>query len=95
MFTELTIHFPQVHTVTESQVRGWNSVDNMLDRRSLCEDVTLIVRPLHWVVVDLFKGLVGVCFPLMWKNGKVVIKVPPPDTEDEVRRERQYRGLEF
>ena len=73
------------------EVRGWNSVDNVLDRHSLHEDVALVVRPQHWVVRDEFKGLVRECFPLMCKNRKVALRVPPPVTEDELLRESLSR----
>ena len=75
VFTELTVYFPPVYTASEDQVSGWNSVDDVLDQRILCEDVTLVVGSLHRVrESDAFKDLIRICFPLMWKNGKVVLK---------------------
>ena len=76
-FTELTIDFPPVYTASENQVRWWNSVDSELDRLSLRGDVTLVVRPFQWVREATFRGLMGRCFPSMWKTGKVVLKIPP------------------
>lgn len=77
-FTELVISIARVtfsfHITSESQVRQWNTVDNVLDRLSLCEDVTLVVRPQFWVIDDKFKELVGSYFPLMWENGRVVLE---------------------
>jgi len=76
VFTELTINIARVsfsfHTAGESQVHGWNSVDNVLDRFSLCEDVTLVVRPQHLVIEDKFKELIEIYFPLMWENWREV-----------------------
>lgn len=84
-FTELTIYIARVShsftTASENQVRGWNSVDNVLDRLSLCEDVTLVVRPRHWTIDDQFKGLIEKYFPLMWENGRVVLGGVPPHLE--------------
>lgn len=75
--------------MTEDQVRGWNSADNVLDRLSLCEDVTLVVRRQHRVAEDKFKKLVEKYFPLMWENGRVVLEGSSPDVEDgSVRRTR-------
>jgi len=55
-------------------VRGWNAVDNVLDRLSLCEDVMLVVRMEHWVVGEEFDELIERYFPLMWENGRVVLE---------------------
>lgn len=75
-FTELVIFITRVtfsfNSARESQVREWNSVDNMLDRLSLCEDVTLVVRVQGWKV-DEFERLVEKYFPLMWENERVVL----------------------
>ena len=96
MFAELVINIARVsfsfHTANESQVRGWNSVDNILDRLSLCEDVTLVVRPQHWVIEDKFKGLVETYFPLMWENGRVVLEGPPPYMDDGPIRRMRVSG---
>ena len=79
MFTELVIFITHVTfsftSAWESQVREWNSVDNVLDRLSLCEDVTLVVRVQGWMVDEL-ERLVEKCFPLMWENGRVVLEAP-------------------
>ena len=76
-FIELTIYIARVsysfHTGSEDQVRGWNLVDDVLDRLSLCEDVALVVKPQNLTVDDQFKGLVETYFPLMWENGRVVL----------------------
>ena len=58
-------------------MRGWNSVDDVLDRLSLYEDVTLVVRPQHCTMQDQFTGLIEKYFPLMWENGRVVVDEPP------------------
>ena len=80
VFIKLTICIARVsfmfHTPNEDRVRGWNSVDNVLDRLSLCEDVTLVIRLQDWVVDDTFKGLVERYFPLMWENGRIVLEGP-------------------
>ena len=81
MFTELIIHFPSVYTATEDQVRWWNSVDSVLDRLSSREVVTLVVRPLEWVREGMFNDLMRECFPLMWESGKVMVKVPPYESD--------------
>src|SRR6267143_116382 len=56
VFAELIICITRVtysfHAANENQVRQWNSVDDVLDRLSLCEDVTLVVRPQSWVIDD-------------------------------------------
>ena len=85
-FTELIINIARTSfafdVANESQVRAWNSVDDVLDRLSLYEDVTLVLRPQHWVIEDKFKGLVEIYFPLMWENGRVVLEGPAPYTDD-------------
>ena len=63
-------------------VRAWNSVDNALDRLSLCEDVTLVVKPEEWVEMDKFGELVEIYFPLMWENERVILEAPPPTMRD-------------
>jgi len=65
----------------EDQVRGWNSVDGVLGRLNLCGDVTLVLRPEHWIGLDRFKALTEQYFPLMWKSGRVVLEERPPATE--------------
>jgi len=80
VFAELTIYFPSVYTVSENRARGWNSVDDVLDRLNSRGAVTLVVRPAWWVVGDKSEDLIGKCFPLMWKNGRVVLEVPSPGT---------------
>ena len=49
----------------------------MLDRLSLCEDVTLVVRPQFRVIDDMFKGLIEKYFPLMWENERVILEGQP------------------
>ena len=93
VFTELTISIARVSfsfsNTSENQVREWNSVDNVLDRLSLCEDVTLVVKPQLWAIDDEFKGLIEKYFPLMWENERVVLEGPPPHVEDgPIRRTR-------
>ena len=92
VFTELTICIARVsfmfHTASEDQVRGWNSVDNVLDRLSLCEDVTLVIRLQHWVIDDKLRGLVERYFPLMWDNGRIVLEGPIGLGGGAVRRMR-------
>ena len=87
-FTELAIYIPRVaysfHIASESQVRGWNSVDDVLDRLNLFEDVTLAVRPQYWTIDDQFRGLIERYFPLMTENGRVVLDGLPPYPEERV-----------
>jgi len=59
-------------------VRGWNLVDNVLDRFSLCDDVTLAVRLENRADEDRFRKAVVKSFPSTWKNGRVVFEVQPP-----------------
>jgi len=97
VFTELVICITRVtfsfHTASESQVREWNSADNVLDRLSLCEDVTLVVRPQFWVIDNKFKELIENYFPLMWENGRVVLEGPPPYMKNgPMKRMRIYHG---
>lgn len=63
-------------------MRGWNSVDNVLGRLNLRKGATLVVRPQRWVAEDKFKELMEKYFPLMWKSGRVVLKIPPPEVKD-------------
>ena len=92
VFTELVISITRVtfsfHTASENQVREWNSVDNILDRLSLCEDVTLVVRPQFWVIDDEFKGLIEKYFPFMWENGRVVFEELPYTKGGPIKRTR-------
>ena len=80
VFAKLIIWIPPRYAASENQVRGWNSVDDVLDRLNPCGDVTLVVRPLQWVVEDKFKDSVAKRFPLMWKSGRVVLEVSRPYT---------------
>ena len=96
LFTKLTISIAPApfmfRDATENESCEWNSVDNALDRFNLCEDVTLVVRSLDWVVADhQFKEAVGNHFPLMWETGRVVFEVLPPDTECMMSRRRCRR----
>ena len=85
VFTELVICITRVthsfKAANEDRVRKWNSVDNVLDRLSLCEDVTLVVRPQFWVIDAKFEELIENYFPLMWENGRVVLEGSPPYLE--------------
>jgi len=54
-------------------------IDNVLDRFSLCDDVTPVVRLENSVLRDRFKELAERYFPLMWENGKVVPEVEMED----------------
>ena len=99
-FTELTISIARVsflfYKASENQVREWNSVDNVLDRLSLCEDVTLVVKPQLRAIDDEFKELIEKYFPLMWENERVVLEGPPPHMVDgPVGRIRAGRGRVF
>jgi len=95
MFTELTIYISlaasSFYCLGGDQVRGWNSVDDVLDRLSLCEDVTLVVRPQNWVVEDKLKESIEKYFPLMWENERVALAIPPRNVEDAPGR-RIQRG---
>lgn len=64
-------------------MREWNSVDNALDRLSLCKSVTLVLRPQFWVMDDKFHELIEKHFPLMWENGRVVLEGRLPYLKDE------------
>jgi len=87
VFTELTIHVPPFYTADEDRVRAWNSVDKVLDRLSQCEGVTLVVKLQYWVEEDaMFQAQFETNFPLMWKNGRATLDIPPPDMEDELLR---------
>jgi len=94
VFTKLTISVAHVpfflHAAAENRVGGWNAVDNVLDRLSLCEDVMLVVRPEGWVERDKFEEAVEKYFPLMWENERVVLEVPPPITMRDVAFRRIY-----
>lgn len=96
VFTELIIHTASgassFHTTTDNQVLGWNSVDDVLDRLSLCEDVTLVVRPENRVIDDKFKALVEAYFPLMWENERVVLEGSPPYEENWADRRVRVSG---
>jgi len=82
VFTKLTLSIALasffLRTTGANYVHGWNSVDNALDRLSLCEDVTLVVKPEEWVDMDKFGELVEIYFPLMWENERVILEAPPP-----------------
>jgi len=85
-FTKLTVCVDRVtlslRATGENYVREWSAVDNVLDRLSLCEDVTLVVRLDEWVEMDKFGKMVEKYFPLMWENGRVNLEVPPPTMRD-------------
>lgn len=85
VFAELTVCIPAFYTTNENQVHGWNPVDDVLDRFSSCADVTLVVR--HRVVGHELEDLIRKHFPLMQKNGEVVLEVPPPDIDDQLLSE--------
>lgn len=92
-FAEVTIYIARVShscpTPSEDQLRRWNSVDDVLDRLSLCEDVTLVVRLQEWTIGSRFEDLVEKYFPLMWENGRVVLEGQHPRPEDESIRRTQ------
>jgi hypothetical protein len=97
VFTELIICIARVssfQTANENQLRGWNSVDNVLDRLSLCEDVMLVVKPQHWVIEDKFKRLIEKYFPLMWENGRVVLEGPAPYLDNGLIKRVRMLGPE-
>jgi len=96
MFANLTICIPTFYTSNENQVRGWNPVDDVLNRFSACADVALIITAKYWVADRAFEDLIRTYFPLMWKSGKVVLEVPPPDMEDRLLSEvPEYHWLEI
>jgi len=92
-FTKLTISISLVsflfRAVGDDYVRGWNSVDDVLDQLNRCEDVTLVAKMTEWVKGDNFGGVIEEYFPLMWVKGRVVLEVPPPTTR-EVALKRIY-----
>jgi len=65
-------------------VREWNSVDKVLDRLNLCEDVTLVLRSQDWVGLERLKVSTEKYFPLMWRKGRVVLKEQPTTTDDAI-----------
>ena len=96
VFTGLTISIPIITSVGEDQVRGWSSLDDVLDRFSPCADVTLVLRPQYWVAGQKFEDSIRKYFPSISKHGKVVFEEPPlPDLEDELLSHvPQYYWLE-
>ena len=70
--------------MSDGQVREWNSVDKVLDRLDLCEDVTLVLRPQDWVGLERLKVLTEKYFPLMWRKGGVVLKEQPTTTDEVI-----------
>ena len=95
VFTELSISIFAFRPPTEDQVRGWNSVDNVLGPTRLFEGVTLVVRPQHTVGTQ-FKPLIEKYFPIMWEDERVVLEGPSPDVDDELlktTRGRTYSWL--
>ena len=87
VFIELTVSMTLIsftsHTENEGLVRGWGSIDNVLDQFNLCEDASLVAGSLFWLD-DGFRDLVERHFPLMWKRGRVVLEVPPLNAEDDL-----------
>jgi len=74
VFTKFTLCFPSFYSARENQARWWNSVDDALDRFSPRVDVTLVMRAAQFRVEGgRVEGLAQKYFPLMWKNGKVVL----------------------
>jgi len=74
VFAEFTIRFPPFYNASKNQAHWWNSVDGMLDRFSLCVDVTLVMRAAQYRAEGgKVEDLAEKYFPLMWKNGKVVL----------------------
>ena len=63
--------------VTENKLRGWNPVDNVLDRFNLSEDATLVVRSSDWLTERQLKETIESCFTLMREKGRVVLEVLP------------------
>ena len=78
VFTELTMTIappsPSFYFASVQRVREWNSVDDVLDRLSLCKDVTLVVILQNSAIDDEFRELIERYFPLMWENERVVLK---------------------
>ena len=72
VFTQLTIRLPPGSGARDNQVRGWNSVDNALNRLNSCEAVTLVVRPPHPAEEDMSMELIERYFPEMWKDGRAL-----------------------
>ena len=91
VFTELSISIFAYCAPTEDQIRGWNSVDNVLGQARLFEGVILAARPQHSVVEGKFKGLIETYFPLMWGDERVVLEGPPPDADEELLRKTRGR----
>ena len=80
-FTKLIIHVTQASSsflkANESQVHEWNSVDDVLDRLSLYEDVALVVKLQERMTDDGLVGLIEKYFPLMSENGRTVLEAEP------------------
>jgi len=74
VLTKLTV---SVFITSSDAANKWHFVDNVLDHFSLCDDVTLVASPPHWTVKDEFKELAERLFPLMRKNGRMVVKMLP------------------
>ena len=74
----MTIWISPSYPPSEDLLRGWNSVDNVLDRLNQGEGVTLVVKPLRLAVKGRFEDSIMERFPLMWKSGRVVLEIPPP-----------------
>ena len=89
VFTKLTISIALVsvwlRATGENYVRGWNSVDNALDRLSLREKVTLVVKLKQWAEEDKIVEVIKTYFPSMWESGRVVVEIPPPPVRDEAQ----------
>ena len=62
----------------ENYARGWNAVDDVLDRLRPCEYVTLVVRPEEWMETGKLGKMIEKYFPSMWERKRVVLEVPPP-----------------
>ena len=79
VFTQLTICLPPGSGARDNQVRGWNSVDNALNRLDSFEAVTLVVRLPHPAEEDGSTGkFIERSFPAMWKNGRVLFEGAAP-----------------
>ena len=81
-FTKLTISITLVsfllRAVDENYARGWNAVDDVLDRLRPHEYVTLVVRPEEWMEAGKLGKMIEKYFPSMWERKRVVLEVPPP-----------------
>ena len=94
VFTKLTVCIIAMPFSTRAAIENsGGSVDPVLDRFSLCEDVSLVMRMQGRMEEEESKGLAEKCFPLMWRSVKIVIEVPDRSVEDAIPRRIRHGGF--